>query len=131
MSAKIAIEVARQDQTLRRSEPRSRLVLVLLMVVFALGAAFRVYRLSAPGVLVEREYTSAIFARSFYFDHDRSIEAWRVDLARTLKDAQPVLEPPLTELLVSLINRAAGREVLWAARLLTSAFWLAGGVCLF
>jgi hypothetical protein len=121
----------RQFPALSRPWQRSLSVLALLIALMGLAALFRIYRLTAPGILVEREYTSAIFARAFYFEHTPSIEPWRVAMARTVLQAQPVLEPPLTEWLVSLMYRVAGREVLWLARLLTSSFWLIGGLCLF
>lgn len=103
---------------------------ILLIILFVPPALIRVYRIHAPGQLVEREYTSAVFARAFYFDH-AAVEAWRVDMAHTVAGAQPILEPPLTELLVAFMYRVAGHEALYLARLLTSAFWLAGSFWLF
>lgn len=111
--------------------PKLRLVSVGLLALFLLAGLIRIKDRLAPGILVEREYTSAIFARTFYFEGNSSIEPWRKEIARITRERQPILEPPITEYLVSLMYRIAGREEIWFARLLTSTFWLAGGWFLF
>ena len=105
--------------------------LSVLILIFLLSAILRLRNITAPGEQVEREYTSAVFARAFYFENNPSIEKWRQELARTVMENQPVLEPPLTDYLVSLIYRLMEREVLWYARFLTSCFWLVGGIFLY
>lgn len=99
--------------------------------MFVLAALIRRDEIKAPGHLLDREYTSAIFARAFYFMNNDQVEDWRRDIAVTAKDQQPVLEPPLVEYLVSLIYRAMGREEIYFARYLTGAFWIIGGAFLF
>lgn len=108
-----------------------QLLLVLLFAMFVVAAAIRAYKIDAAGVLVDRDYTSAMFSRDFYFAHAEGIEPWRREMARTLREKQPDLEPPVTEWLVAQAYRLVGREDLRLARILTSAFWLAGGVFLF
>jgi 4-amino-4-deoxy-L-arabinose transferase-like glycosyltransferase len=108
-----------------------RLVQVSMVVLFLMAGAIRLYRLDAPGLLIERDHRSAILARSFYFEHTDSVEQWRKEVAHTTAGNQRTLEPPVTEFLVSLLYRAADGEHLWFARLLTSSFWLIGGVCLY
>lgn len=105
-----------------------RPVVVSLVVLFVLAGVVRLYRLDAPGLLIERDFTSAILARSFYFEHTDSVQEWRKEIAYATRRNQPVLEPPATEFLVSLIYRALDSERVWIARLLTSSFWLIGGV---
>lgn len=105
-----------------------RLLLVSMIGLFVLAGIVRLYNLKAPGLLVSREYTSAIIARDYYFEHTNSVEGWRKEIAKFTRQDQPILEPPVTEFLVSLIYRAVNREEIWFARFLTSAFWLAGGI---
>ncbi len=107
---------------------RPRLLAISLVVLFLMAGAIRFYRLQAPGLLIDRDYMSAIYARSFYFAHTDSVEPWRKVVALATSKNQPVREPPVTEFLVSLLYRAAGGERIWLARLLTSSFWLIGGV---
>jgi hypothetical protein len=102
-----------------------------LLVMFLLAALIRRDDIKAPGHLLDREYTSAIFARAYYFMNNDQVEDWRRDIAVTAKNQQPVLEPPVLEYLVSLIYRAMGREEIYFARYLTSAFWIIGGYFLF
>jgi hypothetical protein len=106
-------------------------IFACLVLLFILGGLIRLKEIKAPGLLIEREYTSAIFSRYFYFDDNETINPWRREIVEITKQRQPVVEPPVTEFLVSLIYRLVDREVLWYARILTSAFWLIGGVFLF
>jgi len=98
-----------------------------MVLMFLMAGAVRLYHISEPGVLIDREYTSAIFARSFYFDHIDSVAHWRKEIATITKENQPILEPPITEYLVSLIYWALGSEQLWVSHVLTALFWLVGG----
>lgn len=120
-----------QYQELGLLHAKSYLRIASLAALFIIAAVIRLYPIEAPGILVEREYTSAIFARVFYFAHNDSVPDWRKHIATTLKDNQPILEPPVNEYLVSLIYRAVGEEKLVYARYLTSAFWLVGGIFFF
>ena len=99
--------------------------------MFLLAALIRRDEIKAPGHLLDREYTSAIFARAFYFRSNDQVENWRRDIAVITMNQQPVLEPPLVEYLVSLIYRVMGREEIYYARFLTGAFWLVGGVFMY
>lgn len=109
----------------------SRWLKVCLIVMFLLAALVRRDEIKAPGHLIEREYNSAIFARAFYVDGNDNVEQWRKDIAFAARDQLPLLEPPLTEYLVSWMYRVAGREELSYARYLTSLFWLIGGIFLY
>lgn len=102
-----------------------------LALMFLLAALIRVDEIKAPGHLLDREYTSAIFARAFYFRSNDLVEDWRRDIAVITMNQQPVLEPPLVEYLVSLIYRVMGREEIYYARYLTGAFWLIGGIFMY
>jgi 4-amino-4-deoxy-L-arabinose transferase-like glycosyltransferase len=104
----------------------------ILLLIFLLAAALRVYRLpEQPGVLLDRDYTSAIIARDFFFRQSDDVTPWRKEMAYLLNESRPLLEPPVTEFLVSLLYRAAGGEHIWLARMVTSLFWLIGGVFLY
>ena len=107
---------------------KSLLFKVGLVVIFLIAGAIRLYHVSLPGILIDREYTSAIFARSFYFNHTDSVADWQREVAAITKENQPILEPSITEYLVSLIYRVIGSEQLWISHVLTSLFWLVGGI---
>lgn len=107
---------------------KPRLLLLSMVVLFLLAGTVRLYRLQAPGLLIDRDYMSAIYARSYYFEHTDSVDEWRKEIAHTTRGNQLTLEPPVTEFLVSLLYRAVDGEHIWIARLLTSSFWLIGGV---
>lgn len=88
----------------------SRCSLLSLILAFILAGLLRLNERKAPGHLVDREYTSVIFARSFYFTNNESAAPWQRDFARVTMEHQPILEQPLTEYLISLIYRIMGRE---------------------
>ncbi len=102
-----------------------------LLVMFLAAALIRFNNLKAPGHLLDREYTSAIFARAFYYIHNDDVADWEREIAITERDQQPILEPPLLEYLVSVIYRVMGKEDLYYSRYLTNAFWLIGGIFMF
>jgi 4-amino-4-deoxy-L-arabinose transferase-like glycosyltransferase len=112
-------------------ELRPRLLMGLMVFLFLAAGAVRLYRVDKPGVLVDREFVSAILARAFYYEQEDSVPDWQAEIARITRERQPILEPPVTEYLVSLIYRAIGSEQLWISHLLTSVFWLVGGIFLF
>lgn len=118
-----------QDASIFTQKPRW--LLTCLVLLFLLATLIRLKDLRAPGVLVEREYTSAIFARSFFFEDNQEVEPWRETIADITSARQPILEPPLTEFLVSLIYRLLGKEDFLVARYLTSTFWLVGGIFMY
>ena len=104
---------------------------IVLLILFFAATLLRLDDIKAPGHLLDREYTSAIFARAYYFTNNDDIEDWRRDIAIITKDQQPVLEPPLVEYLVSLIYRVMGMEEIYYSRYLTNAFWIIGGVFMY
>src|SRR5690606_25162587 len=59
------------------------------------------------------------------------VPEWRREMASELVARQPILEPPVTEWMASVLYRIAGREDMRLGRILTIAFWLVGGVFLF
>lgn len=107
---------------------RPGLLVLVLAMMFLFAAVIRLYNIQAPGILVEREFTSAIFARYYYFQRTPGIETWRMEEVSLQKNEQPVLEPPVTEYLVSWMYTVIGAEDFTSARFLTTAFWLAGGL---
>jgi hypothetical protein len=117
----------RSDKPPSFFDQRPRLLLVSLIGLFALAGIARLYRINAPGILIDREFTSAMFARAFFLQQNDTVETWRREIALLTYQNQPTLEPPVTEYLVSLLYQVTG-EKLAVAHLLTSLFWLIGGI---
>ena len=120
------------------SEPQNQilkddswLLKLCLFAMFLLAMLVRLDDIRAPGHLLDREYTSALFSRAYYFTNNDQVEDWRRDIAVTTMSQQPVLEPPLLEYIVSWIYRLMSREEIYFSRYLTSAFWVIGGMFMF
>ncbi len=128
---KIVFKAENSEQPMSFLEQNPYLLKLCLLVMFVLAALLRQHELHVPGDLLEREYTSAIFARAYYFTRNADVEDWRREIAIITKNQQPVLEPPLLEYLVSLIYQMMGKEEIFYARYLTNAFWLIGGLTMY
>ena len=83
-----------QTQELGFFDQKPRLLVSCMIALFLLAGAFRLYRIDAPGLLVDRDYTSAILARDFYFQRTASVEEWRKQIAHPTR-MQPYLPPPI------------------------------------
>ena len=123
--------VSRLEERTQFISEKSWWLTACLTVMFLLATLIRLDEIKAPGHLLDREYTSALFARAYYFSNNDQVEPWRQDIAVIAKDQQPVLEPPLLDYLVSWIYRVVGREDMFLARYLTNAFWLVVGIFMF
>jgi hypothetical protein len=110
---------------------RPRFLRATLLVMFTAAIGIRLVQLDAPGMLADRDYTSAMFARAWFFEHRAEVPEWRREMAAKLVAKQPVLEPPVTEWLASLLYRAVGSDDIRLGRLVTVSFWLVGGILLF
>jgi hypothetical protein len=99
-----------------------------LIIIILLAVVVRFDEIQAPGHLLDREYTSAIFARAYYYQSNDSIEQWEKKVAVATMNRQPILEPPLTDLLVAMTYKLVGREEVWISRFMTNSFWLIGAI---
>jgi hypothetical protein len=108
------------------------LLVVTLIALFSAAALVRVcaHQLQPSRILGERQYRSAAIARAYYFESAESVPDWRRRVASTIAQRES-LEPPVTEYLTAVIYRVIGEESLNVARVLSSLFWLVGGVFLF
>ena len=110
-------------------------VLRLLMVSFLFIIAFglRLYNINEPPLDFHptRQYRSALIARGYYFETLEKAPEWKKNLASLNKQGEGILEPPIMELMTSFAYRTLGGEHLWVARLLSTLFWLIGGVFLY
>jgi hypothetical protein len=104
-----------------------------LICAFLLLAAFflRLHYFDVSRGVGEVQYRSALIARSFYFERTPEIPEWRKEINRQTVEILPVKEPSITEYLATWLYRLFGGENLRLARLLTTSFWLVGGVLLF
>src|SRR5215210_1583534 len=101
-------------------EPLS--ALLALGIVLAAGFCLRLYRIGEPlfDFSPVRQYHSALLARGFY--------EWLLTGSLETLPPDGIIEPPILELLASLVYAVTGGEHLWIPRLLSTVFWLVGGV---
>jgi 4-amino-4-deoxy-L-arabinose transferase-like glycosyltransferase len=76
-----------------------------------------------------RQYSSALLARHLYLLGSDNVPNWRLQVSH--EAIGDVLEPPVMETLAVAGYHILGQEHLWFPRLLSSLFWLVGGVFVF
>jgi hypothetical protein len=111
--------------------PSLHIALLIFLFVLALGA--RLYRLADPPFDFHpmRQYHSFLVVRGDYFASLDTIPEWRKEIAALNKQGEVFVEARITETLTLWGYRLLGGEYIWLPRLLTSLFWLVGGVFLY
>ena len=108
----------------------SRLHVALLLVILALGAGVRLWRMDDPprDFWTIRQYHNAATARAMFYEGNPSVPAALKEVAARHK--LWLAEPPVLEYVVSRVYRLMGEERFWVARLFIGLAWMLGSVCL-
>lgn len=106
---------------------------LVLSFLFIMAFGLRIYRINEPALDFHpiRQYRSALIARAYYYETQKSKTVWQRDVARINVQQEGILEPPIIEFIAATAYRLSGGEYLWIPRLLSSLFWLIGGVFLY
>jgi 4-amino-4-deoxy-L-arabinose transferase-like glycosyltransferase len=112
---------------------RRWILILTLVVLFGAGLGIRLVRLTDPPLDVHptRQFHSALMARGMYYQTLTDVPEWQQKMAVQQWKREPVIEPPVMENLVAFSYKLAGGEYLWLARIISSIFWLLGGITLF
>jgi 4-amino-4-deoxy-L-arabinose transferase-like glycosyltransferase len=106
---------------LRRHAP------VLVVAALLVGA----FLLRLPGITTpsteQRETEGALLAREWYLGSGSGLPAWKQRVLHDLRESVKPIEPPILDYVTSLEWRLTG-ENFWFPRLLSSFFWVLGGV---
>ena len=113
-----------QNTTLRR---------ITLLILLLLGLGIRLLDLTDPPLDVSptRQLHSALMARGMYYQDRSDVPAWQVRTAVQQWKREGVIEPPVMENLTVDLYRVFGGEYLWIARILSSLFWVLGGLAIY
>ncbi len=120
-------------KTAQSSTREPLLACIILAIAFLAAAAVRLYNIDAAKLYFSptRQYESFCIARQFYFESIDSVPDWQRQVAKANQRASGWKQPPITEYLVSLVYRTTGGESHWAPSVVSSVFWLIGGVFVF
>jgi len=123
------MELSKQSSLFKNGQPGFYAALALL---FALGIGFRLLNLTNPPLDFHawRQLRSAVVARDMFYTWDRGADPTLRLKAQTLSGVER-LEPNLTEAAVALVYLVVGSEHLWISRIVTTLFWVIGGLALF
>jgi hypothetical protein len=107
-----------------------------IIIGFLLITAFviRLHHINRPLLDFQpiRQYMLAHHTRSYYYEGLESIPEWKKQMARINKERMGFqLEPRILEHIVVFGYRMLGGEYLWIPRVLSSVFWIIGGVFLY
>ena len=109
-----------------------RLIIVFLLFVVAFG--IRLYEIEEPPLDFStiRQYQNLHIARGIFYETNDSITEERKHIAKiNMERMGLVLEPRIIENATVLGYRLTGAERLWIPRLLSSIFWIVGGIFLY
>jgi 4-amino-4-deoxy-L-arabinose transferase-like glycosyltransferase len=120
-----------QETQFFSQKPILRLFVIGFLFISAFG--IRLYNINKPPLDFEimRQYHSFHIARGYYFETLKSIPEWKRQVARINMERQEYLEPRIMESMTSFAYRISGGERIWIPRLLSSMFWMIGGVFLY
>lgn len=106
-------------------------VYVTLVACLLVGAlALRLEGITKPS-LESRELHNALIARQYYLGDGEGLPAWQRRVLRELGNVAQPIEPPILDGIAATGYRVAGGERLWIPRLVSSVFWIIGGVFLY
>jgi len=107
--------------------------LLVLTCLFVVALGIRLYHFNDPPLNFHatRQYRSLIIARGFYFEHLAAIPGWEKQVANLNRQRQGILEPPVMEILAAGGYFVMGGEHYWIPKLLSTSFWLLGGLFLY
>lgn len=111
--------------------PKLRLYVVIFLFLVAFIIRFYHINQLSLNFHVLRQHHSAIIARGYYFETLTTIPEWRREIALINKQGMAMLEPRIIERLASLGYQLVGWEDLRIPQLLSSIFWLIGGLFLY
>ncbi|MFQ5616948.1 MAG: glycosyltransferase family 39 protein [Anaerolineales bacterium] len=104
-----------------------------LAFALLLGLGIRLYDLTDPPFDFHptRQWRSALIARGMYYENLDTVPDWQRERAVAQWHNEAVIEPLVVETLVVWGYRLTGGAHLWVARLLSSVFWVLGGLAIF
>lgn len=105
----------------------------LIVLVFGLGIAIRLYDLTDPPMDFHpaRQYHSAVIARGLYTEWGGEYPEWQAQQHRAQGSSEARIEPPIFEHLVAFTYLLSGSDALWIARLYAILFWVGGAIPLY
>ena len=106
---------------------------ILLVLLLVLAAVIRLFDLTDIPLDFHpaRQFHSAIIARGIYTELGGDYPEEQAALNRAQNTSEIRIEPPFLEYLTAYTYRLFGREFLWAARIYSIIFWLAGAIILY
>ncbi|MEN8265332.1 MAG: glycosyltransferase family 39 protein [Nitrospirota bacterium] len=102
--------------------------------MFAIALSVRLYKIGEPPLDFStiRQYQNAHIARGIFYETNDLISEEKKRIARINMERMGfVLEPRIIENAAVLGYRMTGAENLWVPRLLSSIFWIVGGIFLY
>ncbi len=106
---------------------------LLALVLLVLGFALRLYDLTDQPIDFHptRQLRGALIARGMYYQMLPSADPDQRELAIAFGSSTGQYEPSIVEYVVARIYLLMGSENLWVSRIVTSFFWIVGGLALF
>jgi hypothetical protein len=112
----------------------SALKFFIIGLLFLVAFLIRLYHINRPPLDFQpiRQYQLAHVTRGYYFETLKTIPDWRREIAVLNKERMGFkLEPRIFDHMVVFIYRILDGEYLWIPRVMSSIFWMIGGLFLY
>lgn len=112
----------------------SSLKFFVIGFIFLIAFLIRLHHINKPPLDFQpiRQYQLAHVTRGYYFETLKDIPEWRREIAILNKERMGFkLEPRILDHMVVFIYRIVGGEHLWIPRVMSSIFWMIGGLFLY
>ncbi len=123
----------RMNEKINRTGSNRGEVFILLFILLS-AFLIRLHNIAEPPLDFQpiRQYQMAHTVRGMYYEDLDSIPEWKREIAKINKERIGfLLEPRILEHIVVFLYRVAGKEALWIPRVVSSIFWIMGGIFLY
>ena len=106
---------------------------LILMIVFATAFGIRAFGVTQTPLNYHpiKQYRAALTARALYYSRLNSIPDWEREVAKSSLERIGFLGPPVVDVIAAGMYSVSGTEILWIPKLLSSIYWMVGGMFLY
>jgi hypothetical protein len=118
------------NQFIVRNEPIRWLIVSIIFIT-----AFGIRAIGITNIPMDyhpiKQYRAALTARSFYFSKTDEVPIWEKEVAYSSLERIGFLGPPVVDVVAAGLYFVGGGEALWIPRLMSSIYWITGGIFLY
>jgi len=121
------------NQLIQSLSKKQSITTYSIILIFVLAFGIRLFRINTHPLVFHpiKQYRSALFARSYFYESQKHIEFWKKNPSLTYRKSRGIKEPRILEYLAFFGYKLTGEEQIWIPRLLSVVFWMLGGLLVY